>query len=104
MSRIPKSAQRAIDKANRQRDLERLAQVERLASLPVPRRMDVNFTPRSIINLHDVFFNGEKQTLCVMADAVKGIIHRWSHGTGHRPGKGAVIQELQGKVEIRRKV
>ncbi len=102
--RIPKSAQLAIDKANRNRQVSLAAKGEQIAALPTPRVMDVARTPRSIINLYDVFFNGEKQTLCTYANVDEGRIIRWSSGKGHRPLKGAELVQDLGKVEIRRKV
>lgn len=102
-SRIPKGAQRAIDKANRQRQLMAVAKVESIASVPPPRLMALGITPRNIMNMHDVFFNGEKQTLCVLADVEKGTIIRWDRGKNNRPAPDAKQEQLYGKVEIRRK-
>jgi porphobilinogen deaminase len=103
MSRIPKSAQRAIDKANKA-SAARLSQIKEVQeTIPLPREMDVIRTPRGVMNLHDVYFNDELQRLCVFASVGMGCIRRWSSGKGHVPDKDAKIEELRGKVEIRRK-
>ncbi len=101
--RIPKSAQKAIDKANRER-AENIKRAEFAnAALPIPRMMN-HLTPRGIANMHEVYFNGELQHLCTLANVDKGVIHRWTHGKGNRPAKDANIEELYGKVEIKRRI
>jgi hypothetical protein len=102
--RIPKSAQRAINKANAQRAASVLIQAAQVANISTPRMMQLGVTPRSIMNMHEVFFNGEKQLLCTYANVGEGKIIRWNRGIGNRPAKGAVLEEVYGKVEIRRRV
>jgi hypothetical protein len=101
--RIPKSAQKAIDKANQQRRLFQITREAAARSIPVPRVMATNVTPRHIANLFDVYFNDELQLLCTLANVDKGMIRRYTSGFGNRPDKGSPIEELYGKVEIRRK-
>jgi hypothetical protein len=103
MSHMPKRAQRAIDKANQSRDARLSEQYKHRMALPVPRMMSLNLTPRNIINMYDIFFNGEKQHLCIYADVNKGMIRRWSHGKGNRPDKDAFREDCYGTVEIRLK-
>ncbi len=101
--RIPKSAQRAIDKANRMRSATLGMQMAERRAMPAPRRMALNETPRSLMNQYDVYFNDELQMLCVVADVDKGMIGRWKSGRGNRPDKNSGLEELYGKVEIRPK-
>jgi hypothetical protein len=103
MNRIPKKAQRAIDAANRAREQQKSRQYERFAALPPMRFMSLHQTPRNIINMYDVFFNGEKQRLCTIADVGQGMIRRWKYGTGSVPAPGSPTEDLFGKVEIRLK-
>jgi hypothetical protein len=99
--RIPKSAQRAIDKANQQRRIFETAQTAAARGVTTPRKMEVGVTPRGTMNMFEVYFNDEKQLLCTLADVDSGTIRRWNAGAGNRPAKGAVQELLQGKVEIR---
>ncbi len=101
MNRIPKKAQRAIDAANRAREKTKSDEFKRRAALPEMRFMSLTKTPRNIINMYDVFFNGEKQKLCTLADVGTGTIHRWRYGRGNVPIPGSPVDVLQGKVEIR---
>ncbi len=71
--------------------------------LPPMRFMSLSRTPRNIINLYDIYFNDEKQFLCVLADVPNGMIQRWMHGKGNVPAKGSPLETLYGKVEIRLK-
>lgn len=72
-----------------------------------PKRMDINTTPRSVCNAWDVFFNGQKQRACVIADRETGYIKRYKLAIGSMPVKGRSgtyeTEELHGKVEFRRK-
>lgn len=102
-NRIPKKAQRLIDKANRATQDRRINTEIKQAIIPVPRVMAMGMTPRHIMNLFDVYLNGEKQTLCTLANVDKGLVRRWDKGIGHTPLKGAVQEEVFGKVEIRRR-
>jgi hypothetical protein len=100
--RIPKRAQREIDKANIASAARRTKHLDAIANVPVPRVMDSN-TPRNIMNLHEVYFNDELQMLCTVADVNAGCIIRWNKGKGNHPAKDAELERLFGKVEIRRK-
>jgi hypothetical protein len=71
-------------------------------------RLDINKDTQEKCVQYDVFFNGVKQSLCVVADEEKGYIERYKFGIGRRPLKGRFGRigtiKLHGKVEIRRKV
>lgn len=101
--RIPKSAQRAIDKANQQRKLSEITRQAAAAGIPIPRMMSIDTTPRSIMNMHEVYFNGEKQMLCTYVNVTEGKIIRWKEGTGMQPNRKAGQETCLGKVEIRRR-
>lgn len=103
MSHIPKRAQRAIDAANKARAKVEVERVAKVAALPPIRFMALNVTPRPIINLHDVYFNGVKQHLCLIADVDNGMIRRWLYGKGNRPAEGSPYEDVFGKVEIKLK-
>jgi hypothetical protein len=109
MSHVPKSALRQIAKLNKFRESIAASKPERTAEIPVPTVMSIEpgtRTPRSVINLHDVYFNGEKQTICCFADSTTGIIRRWTRRIDGRPyiaDRSSPIEQLQGKVEIKRK-
>lgn len=103
MGHIPKSAQRAIDKANRDRAKMARVRDQVAAQLPVPRVMAHGMTPQSIMNLFDVYLDGERQHLCTLANVDKGLIRRWCRGHAHLADKTGGQEEVYGKVEIRRK-
>jgi hypothetical protein len=75
----------------------------KFAAMAAPRFMSLASTPRNIINMYDVYFNGEKQRLCTVADVGNGMIRRWMYGTGNVPAKDSPTEDLFGKVEIRLK-
>lgn len=71
-------------------------------------RLDINKDTQAKCVQYDVFFNGVKQSLCIVADEEKGYIERYKFGMGRRPiknrfGKIETVR-LSGKVEIKRKV
>ncbi len=101
---IPKSAQRALDKANKASAARLIEKKAEVATLPLPRFMAVGMTPRNIINMHEVYFNGERQQLCTIADVDKGFIRRWMHGKGNVPAKDSPSEDCFGKVEIKRRI
>jgi len=111
--RIPKSAQRHIDALNRIRR-EGMAKLNKAIEMkvaaydgPVPRRMAVDETPSGMHAAHDVYLNGVKQRLCIVADMDKGYVKRYVSGVGNIPlrnRKGNTDTELLfGDVQIVRK-
>lgn len=101
MSYIPKSAQRKIDASVKLR-----ATVGIPTSGPgtpqhayVPRRLEQG-TPGQ--GLYEVFFNGQRQHLCVIADMDAGFITRYTQGIGNQPST-KTTETLKGRVVIRRK-
>lgn len=94
MHRIPKSAQRHIDRLNKVRAdtavalaaaaMARAARTP-LVDCPVPRYMSLDSTPRDVAAAHDVYLNGVKQRLCIVADMDKGFIKRYVAGVGNIP-------------------
>lgn len=103
MNRIPKKAQRAIDKANRESAAREVQRFEGAAEMPIPHELSIN-TPRAITNMHDIYFDGVKQKLCSYANAKLGTIIRWTRGNGHIADRSSPQEQLYGKVEIKRKV
>jgi hypothetical protein len=112
MSHMPKSKQRAIDKANRER--ERLASAGQAPGqnprpLVTPRRLDSSTMPVMYCRGFDVYFNGAKQTMVKIADAGSGTIERFKDCVYDERTKMMralppyTTETLHGKVEIRRK-
>lgn len=71
-------------------------------TMPTPRRMDSDTTPRDVCEAFDVYFNGIRQLCCKVADVDKGYIVRYKRSVGRKP-VGTETEVLRGKVEIRRK-
>lgn len=63
---------------------------------PTPIKMDIATTPREVMAAFQVWFNGELQTRCTVANTQHGYIVRYVNGIG---GK---TERLEGKVEFRR--
>lgn len=119
MSYIPKSAQEKID-ALKSIPLPTLATAaavivahaeiqQVIAQLPVaPRRMEVGVTPQDVCSAYDVYLNGRRQSLCLIADVDKGFVRRYIHGVGNRPcpdRHGHMNTEIKfGRVHIVRKL
>lgn len=74
---------------------------------PVPKRMETDKTPIAILKAFDVYFNGEKQTECTVADTEAGYIVRYirSKRTNQlvRCDGSYATEKLHGKVEFVRK-
>lgn len=102
MSRIPKHAQRAIDKANRARQAQQPAAPAPAKPAGPPRRMEAGVTSPRICGMYDVFLDGVQQVRCKIADVDGGFVVRYIHGKGNRP-EGWETERLEGKVEIRPK-
>jgi hypothetical protein len=72
-----------------------------------PVRMDINSTPRHVCQAWDVFFNGQRQRACIIADREKGYIKRYKLAIGSMPVRGRSgtyeTEELHGKVEFKLK-
>jgi hypothetical protein len=117
MAYIPKSAQRKIDSVSRLRSSSLLMAAAMLGvsngiaiasqappAGPPPRRLELGVTPQQVCNQYDVYFNGEKQRLCCVADVDKGYIKRYLRGVGRKPvvnKNGKYDMELLfGKVQI----
>lgn len=55
---------------------------------------------------YDVFLNGEKQCVCLIADEEKGMVRRYKRnmlGILCKGRNGLITEDLYGKVEIKRK-
>lgn len=80
------------------------AQVHKELGADVPRRLELGVTPTRICNAYDVYLNGQKQFLCIVADVDKGYIKRYVRGVGRKPvanKNGTFDTELHfGKVQI----
>lgn len=119
MHRIPKSAQRHIDALQR----TRAANAGNLASAAAARaarkatelpravgpvrRLALGETPQEICNAYDVYLNGIKQRLCIIADMDLGYVKRYKAGVGNIPSKdrrgNAQTEMVTGNVQIVRK-
>lgn len=101
MRYIPKSAQRKIDASVRLRST--IGVPTSGPGTPqkeyVPRRLESG-TPGQ--GLYEVFFNGQRQHLCTVADMDEGFITRYTRGTGNQPSTKET-ETLKGRVVIRRK-
>lgn len=99
MSRIPKSAQRKIDKYARMKALPTSNQKEVVEDFRTPMTLRQGDPG---VGKWDVYFNGERQTLCMYADARSGTIVRYKHGSGNTP-LTKETERLRGNVVIVRK-
>lgn len=102
MSYVPKSAQRRIDKANR--EIRAMPHrvfdgVEKIAAPYVPTTLTAG---QGGAQMWDVFFNGTRQHLCQHADTERGYIVRYLRGSGSRPLTNET-EKVFGVVEIKRK-
>jgi hypothetical protein len=74
----------------------------------IPQRLNIKHHSQEYCKKFDVFFNGQKQRLCIEADAEKGFIVRYKLGIGSLPvanREGTYETErLEGRVEIKLKV
>lgn len=74
----------------------------------VPKRLDINSTPREVCKAWRVFFNGVEQRACIIADREKGYILRYKTAIGSMPVRGRSgkyeTEHLKGIVEFRAKV
>lgn len=55
---------------------------------------------------YDVFLNGEKQTVCLIADEEKGMVRRYKRnalGMLSKGRNGLIVEDLKGVVVIKRK-
>lgn len=114
MGYVPKGAQKRLNamamvRANTAATLAVMSiqttqRVLKEAGGDVPRRLELGVTPTRICNAYDVYLDGVKQTLCIIADVDKGYIKRYIRGVGRKPvpnKNGMFDTELHfGKVEI----
>jgi hypothetical protein len=66
-------------------------------------RLDVDVDGVEHCQKFDVFFNGKKQSQCLIADATRGYIKRYRTLWGKRVidrHQRPMLEELRGKVEI----
>lgn len=80
MSYIPKSAQR---KMNGYKRMKALPTTSAPATPTGPPKRLKQGQPGA--GMWDVYFNGERQRLCKVADVDKGMIERYMHGDGSKP-------------------
>lgn len=90
-SYIPKKAQRLIEGC-------RKSTQEALANKPISMkrtRLSIHEHPVAVLKRYDVYFNGEKQSLCVVADAELNYITRYKYSI-----EDGQVETLHGIVEI----
>jgi hypothetical protein len=75
--------------------------------LAIPDKLDINTDHVRYCMQFDVYFNGEKQTRCIVADVKNGRILRYKHAIGRTPVRNRRgkydTETLEGVVKIVRK-
>lgn len=78
------------------------------AAPTTPKRLNIKYDSQEFCKRFEVFFNGQKQRLCIEADAEKGFVVRYKLGIGSLPVANRAgefeTERVQGRVEIKLKV